>query len=522
MDTTMPSTSGNVINVPVGGDLQTALNNASCGDTIQLQAGSTYNAPLNGYTLPVKSCSDSSWIIIRTSAPDSSLPAPGTRIDPSYAPAMANIVISNSASSGPLFMDANGPSNHYRFVGLQLSVAPGISPVYNILQFGAFVSSAANLPNHIIFDRCWIHGNATGEMTRAAYVAASNFALIDSLLTDFHTQNSQSQGLMILPGSSVIKVENNRIESAGSQIGIGPGGASAVNTEPTDVTIRRNYLFKPLSWRPGDASYAGIPWNVTNPLESKGVDRLLIEGNVIENTWANAQHGFMLVLTMRIYNIVNPQLSNVTVRYNHFAHGVAGISTLNHDNNAIAPAVNDTCGSPDHLFNISIHDNLFEDLSSTWDLAGAGNSNAFWQPIDGGTAITFDHNTVFQSGHIIQFLNNCTPPVGLKQFVWTNNVHPHNAYGVWDGSAGTQALRNESPSWTFANNAVTNIAPSGISPAQYPSTNYFPVDWSFMVNSVGGDFHILNSSPMFSGSTDGAPLGGNMDQIANFTSNVKR
>ncbi len=290
VDTSAPAAApnGRTITVPPGGDLQTALNKANCGDTIQLQAGSTYNAPLNGYKLPVKPCTNASWIIIRTSAPDSSLPAPGTRIDSSYAPAMANIVISNSASSGPLFMDPNGPSNHYRFIGLQLSVAPGISPVYNILQFGAYVSSAANLPHHIILDRCWIHGNAKGEMTRAAFVSASNFAVIDSLITDFHTQNSQSQGLMILPGSSVIKIENNRIESAGSQIGIGPGGASGVNTEPTDVVIRRNYLFKPLSWRPGDPSYAGIPWDVINPLESKGVDRMLIEGNVIENTWVGS------------------------------------------------------------------------------------------------------------------------------------------------------------------------------------------------------------------------------------------
>ena len=40
------------------------------------------------------------------------------------------------------------------------------------------------------------------------------------------------------------------------------GGAdSAVdNVVPSDIEIRRNHLYKPLSWRVGDPSYAGTHW----------------------------------------------------------------------------------------------------------------------------------------------------------------------------------------------------------------------------------------------------------------------
>ena len=63
-------TPGNVINVNSGGDLQSALNNAHCGDVIQLQAGATFSGKFN---LPAKNCDDSHWIVIRTSS-DSALP----------------------------------------------------------------------------------------------------------------------------------------------------------------------------------------------------------------------------------------------------------------------------------------------------------------------------------------------------------------------------------------------------------------------------------------------------------------
>jgi hypothetical protein len=73
---------GTVISVPSGGNFQEALNNANCGDTIKLQAGATFAGT---FVVPARPCDDSHWIIVRTSAPDSSLPPEGTRISPCYA-----------------------------------------------------------------------------------------------------------------------------------------------------------------------------------------------------------------------------------------------------------------------------------------------------------------------------------------------------------------------------------------------------------------------------------------------------
>ncbi|MGA9134779.1 MAG: Ig domain-containing protein, partial [Candidatus Sulfotelmatobacter sp.] len=124
---------GSTIEVNSGGNLQSALNSASCGDTIQLQAGAIYSG---FFVIPAKACDDDHWIIVRTSAPDSTLPAEGSRITPCYAgvaslpgrPAfscsapqnvLAKILYTRLAGSGPIQF-ANG-ANHYRFVGLEIA-----------------------------------------------------------------------------------------------------------------------------------------------------------------------------------------------------------------------------------------------------------------------------------------------------------------------------------------------------------------------------------------------------------------
>jgi hypothetical protein len=134
---------GKTITVNTGGDLQSALNSASCGDTIQLHAGATF---VGTFTFPAKSCDGNNWIIVRTSADDSTLPAEGSRLTPCYAgvsslpgrPAfqcastnnvLAKLVMATSAS-GPIVF-ASG-ANYYRLIGLEVTRAAFPAPVYSL------------------------------------------------------------------------------------------------------------------------------------------------------------------------------------------------------------------------------------------------------------------------------------------------------------------------------------------------------------------------------------------------------
>ena len=75
-------TPGHVRLVKEGDNLQDAIDRADCGDTLKLEAGATFRGL---FRLPAKTCDDSHWIVLRTSAPDGSLPPEGARITPCYA-----------------------------------------------------------------------------------------------------------------------------------------------------------------------------------------------------------------------------------------------------------------------------------------------------------------------------------------------------------------------------------------------------------------------------------------------------
>ena len=85
VDASMPDTSDyTVVQVNANGNLQSAINNASCNPTgtiIKIQADATFEGP---YILPVKACAPGKWVILRSDAPDTNLPALNQRITPSY------------------------------------------------------------------------------------------------------------------------------------------------------------------------------------------------------------------------------------------------------------------------------------------------------------------------------------------------------------------------------------------------------------------------------------------------------
>src|ERR1019366_8321508 len=165
---------------------------ASCGDTIQLEAGATFGNLL----LPEKKCGDSHWIIVRTSAPNSKLPPEGSRLTPCYAgvpslpgrPAFQCASTNNVVAKLLLAAGDNGPivfasgANHYRLTGLEVTRVAGTGIVY------ALASVATGTANNLVFDRVWMHGTAQDETTRGVELGGSTYiSIVDSFFTDFHS-----------------------------------------------------------------------------------------------------------------------------------------------------------------------------------------------------------------------------------------------------------------------------------------------------------------------------------------------
>src|SRR5712692_9463195 len=287
VDTTPVAPSGRTIPVSAGGDFQAALNAAQAGDVILLEAGATFTGP---FTLPYKA--GSGWIMIRSSALGWNLP-PGTRVDPSRAAMMPKL----EAAHGSV-ISTEPRAHHYRFIGIEIRPRDGAF-LYNLVLLGYKETSVEDLPHHIIFDRCYIHGDPKKGTRRGIAMNARHTAVIDSYLSDLKEVGADSQAIMGWNGPGPFKIVNNYLEGAGENIMFGGADPAIPNLVPSDIEIRGNHFFKPLSWKVGDPSYADHHWSVKNFFELKNARRVMVEGNLFENCWNDAQTGIGIVLTPR-------------------------------------------------------------------------------------------------------------------------------------------------------------------------------------------------------------------------------
>jgi uncharacterized protein (TIGR03437 family) len=477
---------GRTIVVGAGGDFQAAINEAQPGDIITLQAGVSYTG---NFTLPAKT--GNGWIVIRTSAPDSSLPAPGTRMTPAYAGLLPKLVTPNSNPA----LEAMDGAHHYRIIGVEFAQASGVELTFNLVAFGDVQNTLDRMPHNLILDRVYIHGNPTAKLRRGVRLNCATSAVIDSYISDCKDIGFDSQAIGSWNGPGPFKIVNNYLEGAGENIIFGGGDPQITNLVPSDIEFRRNHCYKPLKWRQEDPSYAGLPWSVKNLLELKNAQRVLIDGNIFENNWTNAQNGYAVLFTVRNQDGTAPwsAVQDITFTNNIVRKSGAGINMHGTDN--LQPSITSR--------RIRISNNLFVEIDGRrWDGPGIG-----FQWIGGPHESTVEHNTILHSGNII-----ATSGVPTEALVFRNNLFHHNEYGVVGDNYGTgnSAINFYFPSSVF----VKNVLVGGAS-AVYPADNFFPTSFEEVkfVDQVGGNYRLAANSPYKNAGTDGKDIGCDFDAL---------
>lgn len=492
VDTAYVPPHGKTLVVRRGGNFQAALDAARPGDVIALEAGATFTGP---FRLPVKPGAE--WIVVRSGAPAGSLPPPGRRVDPSYARFMPKLV----AASQPVLATASG-AHHYRFIGIEIrpgghgrrpvrqtlrsmwrrmTVANAVASSTDIseqtlVQLGAGETSIEKLPHHIIFDRCYLHGDPKHGTRRGIAMNSRYTAVIDSYLSDFKTVGEDSQAIAGWNGPGPFKIENNYLEGAGENLMFGGGDPSIPGLVPSDIEIRGNRFAKPLSWRIDDPGYAGTPWTVKNLLELKNARRVLIDGNLFEHAWLQAQTGFAVLFTVRNQDGTAPWsvVEDVTFTGNVLRHIGGGVDILGHDDNHPSRRTR----------RILIKNNLFDDVGGIW---GGGR---LFQLLDGTAEVVIDHNTAVQTDSILQGGDH----QAHEGFVFTDNIVMHNAYGIIGSGygAGHPSLDHYFPGAIVRRNVMV-----GGSANLYPRGNFYPssLDDVGFVNRTDGDYRLKGSSP---------------------------
>ncbi len=503
VDTSLPTVTGIVRSVAAGGDLQAALNASQPGDAIELGAGATFTG---NYTVPAKSGNGSIWV--RTSAWASSLPARGTRIQPSSSALLPKIVSPNTSPALHFAFSAN----NYYFTGIEVTTTHNTSSavLYDLILMGygpdqeTQAVAVAQLPTHVVFDRCYIHGTPSGNVRRGIALNAANSAVIDSYLSDFHEVGGDSQAIASWNGSGPFKIVNNYLEGAAENLLFGGSDPSVPNLVPSDIEIRNNYFNKPLSWKVDDPSYAGIHSNVKNLLELKNAQRVLIDGNVLEHNWGDAQNGFAILFTPRNQGGTAPWsgVQDITFSNNIVRHVGSGMNISGTDSDN--PSQRTT--------RVLVRNNLFDDVNGkTW-----GADGHLFQVLGGVNSLAFRHNTGIQTG-VIMMADGSPANQG---FEFADNIAPHGTYGFFgsnDGE-GSGAIAHYFPGAVFTSNVIV----SGYSYSGY-SGNFFPSS----MNAVGftdppnGDYSLAPGSSYKGKGTDGKDIGVDWNALINATAGAR-
>lgn len=484
--------------VNAGGNLQTAINNAQPGDIIILQAGASFTGP---FVLPAKN--GNRYITIQSSAL-SSLPAPGHRVSPANAANMPKIVAPNADNA----LRTAASASYYQFIGIEFLPVNSSATIYDMILLGNGSSAQNSLslvPHHLKFDRCYIHGTSTGYAKRGIALNSAETAIINSYITDFHVAGQDAQGIAGWNGPGPFQIVNNFIAASGQNIGFG-GALPGINgLVPSDIEISRNHLYKPLSWKPGEPTYAGIPWTIKSLLELKSGQRVVIDGNLMENNWGDTGYG-AVNFTVRNDSGSWATIQNVDFRNNIVRHVSMGVNILGFD----------TYGPTVQGHDVRLYNNVFSDMNtSRWTDTG------WWMRLSDMDNLTIDHNVILNSSSIIWVYG----PV-CNGFVMTNNITPHNNYGIMgqDRGPGADTINVFFPSSVIRRNVITGQTSGGGSlsgyPFYYPTDNFYPatLDAVGFVDRLGGDYNLAAASAYKGQATDGKDVGINQSALESATS----
>jgi uncharacterized protein (TIGR03437 family) len=491
------------ITVPAGGDLQAAISQAQPGDTIVLTAGATYSG---SFLLPAKAAvtgTDADYITIRTSASDSELPGPTTRLDPSlHSHLLARLV--SPGGYMPVVYTAPG-AHHYRFLGIEFAPESASSQVSELISFGDGGSAQHALslvPHHLVIDRCYLHALAGQDLKRGVSLQSGETSIVNSYLEGFKSSEQDSQALCGWNGPGPFHIVNNYVEAAGENIMFGGADPWIQNLTPSDIEIRGNHITKLLAWKVDEPQYAGQKWVVKNLLELKNAQRVKIEGNTIENCWRAGQGGTAVVLT--------PRNQSGTAPWSGVREVVISNNIIRHANNGIGLLAQDDEHPSQQIDSIEVRNNLIYDIQKQrW---GAGQNGGVFISFagPGGKNVSVTHNTAVNGDTGVNFEAN----VSLTNLVVADNFFHYHILG--DGTGGTNALNKFVPGgWRVQRNTIVIDDSHDFWVTVYPPDNFYPRSFSEVgfVDLANSDLRLTASSAYKGQATDGKDIGCDFDAL---------
>jgi len=482
-----PAVGGRRLLVQRGQDLQRAIDQARPGDVLLLEAGAEFDG---SFILPRKD--GDGWITIRSSAPDDSLPREGTRITPAFSRLLPKLVTTNG---DPAVRTADG-AHHYRLIGVEITAAARVTDNLALVVLGGDAGgqrARVQVPHHLVIDRSYVHGHRALDFKRCVALNSAYTAVIDSYVSECHSRGFDSQAIVGWNGPGPFKIVGNYLEGAGENVMFGGGDPGIDGLIPSDIVIRRNHITKPLEWRGS--------WLVKNLLELKNAQRVLVEGNVLENNWAGGQDGFAVVLMSVDQGGSAPWsvTRDVTFRNNKVLNAPGGLSVaVSTSNRAEAPS------------RILVQNNLFAEIGAP----ALGDLGRLWELINDPSDVTFEHNTGFAPTALLMLDVLQKPFVTIR-----DNVVERGKYGIIGSGVGEG---QRAVAYYLPHSMITHNVIIGTTEAPYPDGNFFPTAMSDVgfVDASHGDYRLASKSRYKSAGSDGRDPGADFATLDSVTAGV--
>ncbi len=324
-----------------------ALRDARAGDVILLVPRSSY---VGYFKLPQRPA-PCGWVTVRT---DGVVPAPGVRMTPEASDSLSLARIVAFGRNDPA-LHAMPASCGFRFVGVEFAVADTVTSMGTLLRIGDnSYTELSQVPRDIVFDRVYIHGRPTLGLTRCVWLNSAASAVVNSSVQECHRKGFDSNAIGVISSPGPLRIENNDLQGAGMGIFFGGSDPKILNLSPSDIVIRRNHVWRPITWK--------TTWTIKNLLEFKHGIRVLVEENVFENNWVAAQSGTAIVFKSTNQNgrCTWCQTADMTFRRNVVRHSPNGMS--------IAARPETYPATPAARFLIA--ENLFEDIGAFNETTG--------------------------------------------------------------------------------------------------------------------------------------------------------
>jgi hypothetical protein len=348
----------------------------------------------------------------------------------------------------------------------------------------------------LVVDRCYVHGNPAANVRRGIALNSIGSAVVDSYIDEIHERGADAQAIGGWTGPGPYLIENNFLAASSENIMFGGAPPGIADLVPQDIVIRDNHLFKPLRWKAGDPSFDGHDWSIKNSFELKNARRVLVEGNVFENNWADSQVGFAIVLTVRGEGGQAPwaAVQDVTFQHNTVKNSTQGLNILPYDDG----------GPSQQVQRIRIAENY-------WDQVGGRLFQIINTPSGGADRVSIEHNTSNLAGNQFLIFGDARNQLHTNLAV-RDNLGPAGAYGVFGGGVGSGTVALDAyAQWAFEGNVL-----AGANAAAYPANNFYPANFAQDIDFVDpthGDYRLAPASAYKGRATDGGDPGVDFDAL---------